>query len=316
MANIFGIFTAIILALSIFMAFKNKAVYEERITETAIQKNNLRKSEERLSIAQNSFDETVKAKAGVDAEIVTLTEESAKVRKETEDIKLANETKTSTVAANKEKLDGIRAKTAEIGDIQELASKMRDLRAEREEQAQTISEKETKLANLTSDNNKAETYSTALRLKLDTIASGQSLPTLNTRIRSIYPTWGFVTLGAGNNGGVVTNSTLDVMRDDKTIAKLLVTAVESTTASASIIPDSLAPDTTLMVGDKVVPAPAPPVVTRPPAPSLAPSVAPAAAEDTAPAAEPEAAAEPAAKPEPDPLEIDPFATPDANAEGN
>jgi hypothetical protein len=33
--------------------------------------------------------------------------------------------------------------------------------------------------------------------------------------------------------------------------------VESTTASASIVPDSIAADTTLMVGDRVIPSAAP-----------------------------------------------------------
>jgi len=76
---------------------------------------------------------------------------------------------------------------------------------------------------------------------------------LKTRIRSIYPNWGFVTLAAGNNAGVVANSSLDVVRDGETVAKLLVTAVESSSASASIVPDSLAPDVTLSVGDQVIP---------------------------------------------------------------
>ena len=86
------------------------------------------------------------------------------------------------------------------------------------------------------------------------MSTGQSLPTLNTRIRSIYPTWGFVTLASGNNGGVITNSTLNVLRGDETIAQLLVTAVERNSASASIIPDSVAPGITLNVGDRVVAA--------------------------------------------------------------
>ncbi|MCU0779218.1 MAG: hypothetical protein MUF86_16350 [Akkermansiaceae bacterium] len=257
MANVFGILTAIVLALSIFVAFKNKAAYEERITETALQKNNLKKSEERLSIAQNGFNAAVEAKAAVDGEIAKLTEESAAVRKSNNDLKLENESKTLKVAANKEKLDDIRDKTARIGNIEELATKMRDLGTEREELGQSITENESKLANLTAEINQADNQATALRTKLDTFASGQSLPTLNTRIRSIYPTWGFVTLAAGNNGGVVANSTLDVVRDGQTIAKLLVTAVESTTASASVVPDSIAADTTLMVGDRVIPSAAP-----------------------------------------------------------
>ena len=51
---------------------------------------------------------------------------------------------------------------------------------------------------------------------------------------------------------MVANSTLDVVRGDNTVAKLLVTSVESGTAAASIIPDSMANDTALMVGDRVI----------------------------------------------------------------
>ena len=56
MANVFGILTAIVLALSVFVAFKNKAAYENEITETAIRERaTSSKSEERLKIAQNSL---------------------------------------------------------------------------------------------------------------------------------------------------------------------------------------------------------------------------------------------------------------------
>ena len=51
----------------------------------------------------------------------------------------------------------------------------------------------------------------------------------------------------------MTNSILDVVRNGSVVAKLMVTAVESGSSSASIIPDSLGEDVTLMVGDRVVP---------------------------------------------------------------
>jgi len=77
---------------------------------------------------------------------------------------------------------------------------------------------------------------------------------LKTSIRSIYSDWGFVTLASGNNAGVMANSTLNVVRDDKVVAKLLVTAVESKIASATIVPESLAAGDTLAIGDQVVAA--------------------------------------------------------------
>ena len=40
-----------------------------------------------------------------------------------------------------------------------------------------------------------------MKTMFETIASGKSLPTANTSIRAIYPTWGFVTLASGNASG-------------------------------------------------------------------------------------------------------------------
>ena len=70
----------------------------------------------------------------------------------------------------------------------------------------------------------------------------------------MFGNWGFVTLSSGNNAGVVQDSMLDVVRGGEVIAKLFVTAVESSSAAADLIPDSLAEDTVLMAGDKVVPS--------------------------------------------------------------
>ena len=164
------------------------------------------------------------------------------------------DSKTEKVAANKVQLDGVREKTEKTGDLKELASKMRATKAELEELAQSIAGAEAKLANLTAQNSSTDAQVRDTKGKFENFSSGQSLASLQTRIRSIYPNWGFVTLASGNNAGVVTNSTLNVVRDGQTIAKLLVTAVESNSASASIVPDSLAPEVTLMVGDRVVPA--------------------------------------------------------------
>lgn len=253
MANVFGILTAIVLALAGFVAFKNKAAFEVEIRNTATEKGKLAASQLRFKTAQDSLAATIAKRTEVDAEVVKLTEEETAQKKTNADLKSQIESKTATAASNKEKLDEVREKTAKIGDLKELASKMRSTNAELEELAQNISSNEAKLANLTAENTQTEAQAEAMRTKFETMSSGRSLPTLNTRIRSIYPTWGFVTLAAGNSSGVVTNSTLDVVRDDSVIAQLMVTAVERNTASASIIPDSIAQDVTLMVGDRVIP---------------------------------------------------------------
>ncbi len=245
MANVFGILTAIVLALAAFIATKNKTAYENEISET--------KSQARLTAAEAVLAALPIERASVDAEVVKLTAVEESEQASNAKLKADFDAKTAKLAANKEKLDDIREKTAKTGDIKELASKMNAINGELEQLGQSITATEAKLANLTAQNSQTETQIKASKDKFDNFSKGQSLPSLKTRIRSIYPNWGFVTLAAGNNAGVVANSTLDVVRDGQTIAKLLVTAVESGTASASIVPDSVVPDVTLMVGDRVVP---------------------------------------------------------------
>jgi hypothetical protein len=207
----------------------------------------------RLTAAEEVLKALPEERAGVDAEVVTLTTEEATQKKANDALTTEVEATTAKISANKEKLDGIREKTAKIGDLKELSSKMRATSGELEELTVSISAAEAKEANLIAQNSAAESQINDGKRKFEDFGSGQSLASLRTRIRSIYPNWGFVTLASGNNAGVVTNSTLNVVRQGETIAKLLVTAVESSSASASIVPDSLAADVTLMVGDQVVP---------------------------------------------------------------
>lgn len=253
MANVFGILTAIVLALSAFIAYKNKTAYETKISDRQSEIDKLTKSEARLKADEEVLGALPEEIAGVDSAVEKLTSDEAAQTTINTDLKTQAETKSAKIAANKQKLDEIREKTAKTGDLKELASKMRATNAELEDLAQSISGAEAKLANLTSQNTATEGMVSTAKSKFENFSNGQSLPELKTRIRSIYPNWGFVTLASGNAAGVVTNSTLDVVRDGETIAKLLVTAVESNTASASIVPDSLSSDVTLMVGDRVVP---------------------------------------------------------------
>ena len=253
MANVFGILTAIVLALSAFVALKNKARYEANIVSTNEQKTKLVANQGTLTAKQEVLAALPAETSGVNAEVEKLTNDETAQNKTNAGLTEQVTTKSATIAANKEKLDGIREKTEKTGNLQELASKMRATNAELAELTASTDTANARLANLTAQNSATDSQVASAKTRFESFAGGQSLTALNTRIRSIYPNWGFVTLAAGNNAGVVANSTLNVVRGGETIAQLLVTAVETGSASASIVPDSLAPDATLMVGDRVVP---------------------------------------------------------------
>jgi uncharacterized phage infection (PIP) family protein YhgE len=253
MAKVFGIFTALFLAISAYVAFKNQAAYESAITNIQAEQDKLAKGQAKLKATQETLAALPLENAGVEEEIDKLKAEEAAQTEMNASLAGQVEPLTSKIAAGKAKLDEFREKTKEMGNVQELASKLRATSAELEELSQSITTAEAKLANATAQSAAADKQSASMKVKLDTFAAGDSLSTLKTSIRTIYPNWGFVTLAAGNNAGVVANSTLNVIRDGSTVAQLLVTAVEGSSASASIVPGSLAADSVLMVGDMVVP---------------------------------------------------------------
>jgi hypothetical protein len=284
MTNILGPITMIVLMLAGYIAFQNKKAYEAEIAETNVQRNMLAVQRERLQKAVDDLAATTAKRIETQEENVKLTETEAAQKQKNEDLKSLITSKTREIENNTQQLNEIREKTAKIGDLRELAAKMRATRAELVELAQNIEDNENRLDQLTNDNRQTEGRIGGMREMFDTFSKSNSLPTLNTRIRSIYPTWGFVTLSSGNDAGVVMSSSLDVVRDGTTIAKLLVTAVERNTASANIIPDSIAQDVTLMVGDRVVPSQA---ANAAPAPVIRPQAdpEPAALEEAPPAPE-------------------------------
>ncbi len=254
MANVFGILTAIILALAAFIASKNKSAYEASISQLQTQRESLTKSEARLKAAQEVLTALPIERTAVDAEVEKNAVAEAAQKKVNDGLSAQATEKTAKIASNKEKLDGIRSKTESTGNVNELAAKLRATNDELATLAVSIEVATGKLADLTAQNSSTEAQVNASKNKFESFTGGQSLAALDTRIRSIYPNYGFVTLASGNNGGVVANSTLNVERNGEVIAKLLVTAVESTSASASIVPDSLASDVTLRVGDRVLSA--------------------------------------------------------------
>lgn len=253
MTKILGPITIVFLLASAYLAHKNKQYYEFEISETNARKTELDIQKTRLKTAIDTLAATVKEREEVQAENVQLTKTEAEQTQTNANLKAQIETKTRETQVNKQQLDEIREKTARIGDIRDLASKMRAANAEIGEMKKTVENHEARLDQLTQDNTNTEGRIGSMKQMFETIAQNKSLPSLNTRIRSIYPTWGFVTLSSGNDSGVVMNSILDVVRDGNTIAKLLVTSVERNSAAASIVPDSIAQDITLMVGDRVVP---------------------------------------------------------------
>lgn len=254
MAKVFGILTALILAAAAFVAHKNGEKYQSEISIRQQEEKLLASTEKRLAAAKDDLEKTTKEREATEATVVKLTKDKIAQEKLNNELKKEIDAKVAEVAANKEKLDGLKKKLEGLPNIDQLVPRMKAVRAELEELASTIAASEATLANLTAESERLDKVNANYREISSWPAAKKSNPALKTRISSIYSNWGFVTLAAGNTAGVIASSSLDVVRDGETIAKLVVTAVEAGTASASIVPDSVRADTVLMVGDSVVPS--------------------------------------------------------------
>jgi hypothetical protein len=255
MATTFGVLTFLILCASAFISFKNNERMEYEIKRKDQNLAHLQINRDDLKQKQDHLNDLLKKIPQVrDARQLALVEE-AELKEINEKLKSDVENKTSKITSNEREFDDTKNTLLLVGEPTELVSKSKDKRIESQELDVLIENKESKLENLNAENTSAADLGARLKDNLDTIGRGDSLPTLKTSIRHIYPDWGFVTLANGYQSGVTGGSSLDIIRDGVVIGKLLVSTVERSSASASIIPDSIADDIALRVGDRVVAAP-------------------------------------------------------------
>ncbi|HCQ38155.1 MAG: hypothetical protein CMP30_06240 [Roseibacillus sp.] len=294
MANIFAILTAVVLAISGFLAFKNQgnsetegAGYRGWILKRENMEDTLARAKARLKKLQTTLAETNTTLAEFNAENETKTTENAAQKKKNEQLKaevaaLEAEGKAKTAEAD-DKDDSIK----EFGDVKQVVAELKQLTSDLSQIELDITQGEANQADLEAQLAGVEASLADVRERISWRVSGESNPNAATRIRSVYATLGFVTLAGGDDLGIVKNSTLEVVRDDAVIANLKVTTVESKSAAADIVPDSVVDGESVQVGDTV-----------------------RSAQKAAP--EPEPAAVPALNPEP--LEADPLAEPEPEPE--
>jgi hypothetical protein len=255
MATTFGVLTFLILCASAFISFKNNERMEYEIKRKDESLTNLQINRDDLKQKQTHLNGLLEKIPQVQEATRLALVEEAELKEINEKLKSDVENKTNKIASNEREFNDTKNTLLLVGEPTELVSKAKDKRIESQELDVLIENKESKLENLNAENTSAADLGARLKDNLDTIGRGDSLPTLKTRIRHIYPNWGFVTLANGYQSGVTGGSSLDIIRDGVVIGKLLVSTVERSSASASIVPDSIADDIALRVGDRVVATP-------------------------------------------------------------
>lgn len=266
--KVLSILALVVLLAAGFVALKNKKAYELEIENRKAAQAALKISQNRLQTAIDAYNATVEEDKMIQEEIVGLL-------KDEEDQKDVNAGLDKLLRERSDELqyfednpdmvndwnDKVRIADNSMDEIKVLDKEIKELNT-------MVANREGKLQELTDKDNGLKDNITALKNHIASRSDGRSIDGLKTRIKAVYNAWGFVTLTDGDKTGVVLNSTLDVMRDDEVIAKLLVTTVEQGTASADIIPGSMEPGNALMIGDLVVPASAGIAANAPGEPAL------------------------------------------------
>jgi hypothetical protein len=255
MATTFGVLTFIILLASAFISFKNNGRMKIEIEEKNVSEKSLKVSQDELKQKLATLEKLPAELASVQADTETATKEQAVLLENIKKRKATFEAETQKIATSGKEYEEIKTALAAVGEPTELVIKAKGMRIKLQEADVLIANKDSKLKNLNAENTGAEDLAKRLKENIEVMSRGGSLPTLKTKIRQIYPNWGFVTLVDGYQSGVIGGSSLDVVRDGKVIAKLLVSSVERSSASAGIVPDSIVDEITLRVGDQVVPTP-------------------------------------------------------------
>jgi len=250
--HIFGGLTAAVLALSIWMGFKNNDEFKKQVILNAQAAESLKDAKADLANLTTKRQETVDDKEDALAENVQETANLEAIVKEIASLESDISEKEGVISAkekqittNNDVLEGLPNPDVLVPQITATKNKIAQLKSD-------IESDEASLADLTQRGERIIALAARKRSVVESQNSGKSLPSLSTSVQSVYRNWGFVTLNGGNAQGVVPGSILDVLRNGEVVAKLKVTAVEQNRAAADIIPDALPATISLRSGDRVV----------------------------------------------------------------
>jgi len=254
LTNLLGIFAALFLGVAAYFGWENMEQYKTQIAE--------RQTEERL--LKQEQDKLEKTQGEVKVADEDLTEKKANLAKLEEDLDAQNnvvadlegqiEDQKLSIADRKQELAEAEKATSGAGDPEELLADVKKYKVEIAELEIQLTEAESDRVNLEGTSVSLNNHIEKTRENISLYTKQQSNPNLSTSVADVYGGFGFVTINGGDQVGIVKGSTLNVVRGSDTIAKLLVTAVETNRAAANIVPDSLAPDTSVYPGDKVIAA--------------------------------------------------------------
>ena len=253
MAPTFGSLAALILLFAAFVANKNKEAIEEANSVIAQEDKKFDRQTTTYDGLVSDIDGLVTDKEDADASREAKQIDLDKQLAENKATEAELASKKAEAASIEEEVASAEDKLKAVGDPRDLAPKIEALKMAVAGMEDDVALINAQVSKLLSDKKTTDSQATELKRVLSYRTKGMSQPTLRTRINSVFRNYGFVTLAGGDGAGVVAGSKLSVLNNGEEIAQLRVTAVEANSSSANIIPSSLKGDTSISIGDVVVP---------------------------------------------------------------
>lgn len=252
MANIASGIAAVLLALSAFYAYKNKGAVESLENDIVAVGAKADLIQGKLEVAQSDNATTQDELVAVQSDTESLNTELAETQAQDEQLTTSIADKKEQTKANEAKIGKSRDVLDSAGNVDDLLRNVNGFEEDLATLQNEIANNQAKLSLLQKSIADKQAQLADLRTRKDSTSKFRSIETLNTTIRVAINRHGFVILNGGDSAGIVANSPLEVVRGGEVIAKLKVDTVESNSASASIVPDSLAEGVSLRSGDRVI----------------------------------------------------------------
>jgi hypothetical protein len=253
MAPTFGTLAALILLFAAFVANKNKEAIEDTNKSIANQERIEKERQTQFEGLKTDIEGLETDKEDADAAREAKQTDLDKQLAENKATQAELASKKAEAASIEEEVASAEDKLKTVGDPRDLAPKIEALKMAVAGMEDDVALINAQVSKLLSDKKATDSQATELKRVLSYRTKGMSQPTLRTRINSVFRNYGFVTLAGGDGAGVVAGSKLSVLNNGEEIAQLRVTAVEANSSSANIIPSSLKADTSISIGDVVVP---------------------------------------------------------------
>lgn len=253
MANTFGILSALVLAFTAFVVFKNKEEFEKQVKNTEIEQG-------KFDVNTKTFNGLVDDNKQLVADALAANKSRDEFQAKLDAQDAENEKLQMMITKAERELETVKAEVAdakatlqELGPLEALAGKIEDLNSEIADLEDEVATLKTNIDRLVGDKASTAKALAFAKDKLANITAGRSQPAMSAKVNRIDRRLGFVMLSKGIKGGVVGGSRVAVMRDGKKIGELSVTAVSANSATADIVHSTITEGEDVSVGDTVVP---------------------------------------------------------------